>query len=118
METETDKAIETLEIEIYFYEEELEYLDINDQKDEIKRNKTLIVEYKQIITLLQQGEKYKKEYVKREAELFLIIKRTRKYKKMWKELRKMFKLDPCGEWRASNVLLNIDDIKQKYFPKI
>ena len=107
MKTDTDIAIETLEIEIYFYEEELEYLDINDQKDEIKRNKTLIVEYKQIITLLQQGEKYKKEYVKREAELYLIIKRTRKYKKMWRELRNE---DVKNIWQ-------MEAIEQKYFPK-
>ena len=107
MKTDTEKAIETLEIEIYFYEEELEYLDINDQKDEIKRNKTLIVEYKQIITLLQQGEKYKAEYVKREAELFLIIKKTRKYKKMWRELRNE---DVKNIWQ-------MEAIEQKYFPK-
>jgi len=107
MKTDTEKAIETLEIEIYFYEEELEYLDINDQKDEIKRNKTLIVEYKQIITLLQQGEKYKKEYVEREAELYLIIKKTRKYKKMWKELKNE---DVKNIWQ-------MEQIEQKYFPK-
>ena len=127
MKTDTDIAIETLEIEIYFYEEELEYLDINDQKDEIKRNKTLIVEYKQIITLLQQGEKYKKEYVKREAELYLIIKRTRKYKKMWRELHKVF----GNYWNAFDVrkannrdcdykYVNelMEEVEQKYFPKI
>ena len=127
MKTETEKAIETLEIEIYFYEEELEYLDINDQKDEIKRNKTLIVEYKQIITLLQQGEKYKKEYVEREAELYLIIKRTRKYKKMWRELHKVF----GNYWNAFDVrkannrdcdykYVNelMEEVEQKYFPKI
>jgi len=106
----TEEAIKNVEDIYNCHESDRSCSDV--ETEIIFRNRDKIIE------LLQQGEKYKKEYVKREAELYLIIKKTRKYKKMWKELRKMFKLDPCGEWRASNVLLNIDDIKQKYFPKI
>ena len=61
----------------------------------------------EVIELLQQGEKYKEEYVKREAELFLIIKKTRKYKKMWRELRNE---DVKNIWQ-------MEAIEQKYFPK-
>ena len=62
MKTETEKAIETLETESWFYKEELKDLNPNDdiEVQTIERNKELIVEYKQIIILLQQGEKYKK----------------------------------------------------------
>ena len=75
---------------------------------------------------LKQGEKYKKEYVKREAELYLIIKRTRKYKKMWRELHKVF----GNYWNAFDVrkannrdcdykYVNelMEEVEQKHFPK-
>ena len=59
----TKDAIEVLETEIYFCKKGLEGYDINSQIDEIKRAKELTIEYKQIIPLLQQGEKYKKMYL-------------------------------------------------------
>lgn len=49
------------------------------------------------------------KYINREAELFLIIKKTRKYKKMWKELYEI-----ASEF---NFFPLMDKIKQKYFPK-
>ena len=65
----------------------------------------------EVIELLQQGEKYKKEYVEREAELYLIIKRTRKYKKMWRELHKVF----GNYWNAFDVRkANNRDCDYKY----
>ena len=55
----TKEAIEVLETEIWFYKKDLEFLDINNQTDEIKRNNELIIEYKQIIKLLKRGENYR-----------------------------------------------------------
>jgi len=59
-----------------------------------KEYQKAMCEEKEIIGLLQSGEKYKSkvkklegEYVKRETELFLIIKKNRKYKKIWREIK-------------------------------
>ena len=91
MKTETEKAIETLETESWFYKEELKDLNPNDdiEVQTIERNKELIVEYKQIIILLQQGEKYK--------DIFETI----------------------VEWSTGDTITYNDlvDLEQKYFPK-
>lgn len=64
---------------------------------------------KNVKSLLQRGEELEGKYVNREAELFLIIKKTRKYKKMWKELYEI-----ASEF---NFFPLMDKIKQKYFPE-
>jgi nuclear transport factor 2 (NTF2) superfamily protein len=72
-----------------------------------------------IIELLQQGEKYKKEYVKREAELYLIIKKTRKYKKIVKELEEFSESKALKLHVKENELwkFELKKIIAKYFPK-
>jgi len=57
----TKKAIELIKIEIRFLEKEIEICNPNDDIDAqvIPANKKLIIKYNQIISLLQQGEKWK-----------------------------------------------------------
>jgi len=74
----------------------------------------------EVIELLQRGEKLEGEFkklegkfVEREAELYLIIKKTRKYKKMWKELH-TFIMSANHPYSVNN---EMGKIKKKYFPK-
>jgi len=97
MKTETEKVIEFCKN--VMYKEDV----IDCEEDDLLYNE----EMRKVIALLQQGEKYEKEYVEREAELYLIIKKTRKYKKMWKELKNE---DVKNIWQ-------MEAIEQKYFPK-
>ena len=58
---DTRQAIEILEIEIKLLGEEIEICNPNDDIDAqiIPANKKFIIEYNEIIELLQQGEKYR-----------------------------------------------------------
>jgi len=83
------------------------------------------------VELLQRGEKYKSkvkklegEYVNREAELFLIIKKNKKYKKMWEGIRKFLNEIQTEKGKIVWTEINVTDIlkemelfEQKYFPK-
>ena len=65
---------------------------------------------------MKEIKELERKYINREAELLLIIRKTRKYKKMWKELyfhhATVFLHDENPE-----ILLEkrMDEIKQKYF---
>lgn len=116
MKTNTERAIEFLN-------------DCQDDCGELQEegnNKGIL----EVIELLKRGEKFEEnhirlveelekrqekirklegKYAEREAELYLIIKKTRKYKKMWRELYEI-----ASEF---NFFPLMDKIKQKYFPK-
>jgi len=109
MKTETEKAIEFCGNVMY-------QEDVCDcEEDDLLYNE----EMRKVIALLQQGEKYKKEYVKREAELYLIIKKTRKYKQMWNLNKKeAFQNSKEGETiHPTRILLDLEYLEQRYFPK-
>ena len=84
MKTETDKAIEFCEFEIYCFTRNPAY----DYESLSKEEKEHIKQLNGVITLLQQGEKYKK---------------------MWEELYEV-----ASEF---NFFPLMDKLKQKYFPK-
>ena len=88
----TKEAIETLKTEIKLLGLEIEICDPLDDIDTqiIPANKRFIIEYKKIIALLQQGEKFKK---------------------MWGKLR----TDNYYHYREMQYFL--DEIEQQYFPK-
>ena len=88
---------------------------IDCEEDDLLYNE----EMRKVITLLQQGEKYEKEYVEREAELYLIIKKTRKYKKIVKELEEFSESKALKLHVKENELwkFELKKIIAKYFPK-
>ena len=106
----TKEAIEILEIEIKLLGEEIDICNPNDDIDAqiIPVNKKFIIEYKQIIALLQQGEQYRQDYIRAVDELIVRqgkIRELNKYKDMWHDNKCYSKTK------------KIEQLEQKYFQK-